>query len=195
MDKGKKEFDPADLLSGTLNILGIKFDLRELLVAPEDITGRLEDLREKLKQIGAKPVLSDEEWRQGGTSITGQIRTRGLLGEREYHIGVAGGPKAREKASPGRPEMVEPPVDVFVENDEVTIVADIPGVGLEDLELTAEGSVFSLSTKAIAPRGYRKELRLEAEIEPGSLRATCRNGVLEVRVQKRAAAKGQRSNG
>lgn len=188
MTKSEKEkgSELSGLLSGTLNILGLKLDLGELLASPEDFNGRLEQLRERLKAAGAKEVLSDEEWRGGGASITGSIRTGGALGEREFHIGTQGNPGGKRGATPNTEplEAMEPPVDVFEEGQEVIIVADVPGISLEELELKAEGSLVSLSSKSTARRNYRKEIRLEAELEPSSLRATCRNGVLEVRVQK-----------
>ncbi len=187
MAKEKKEFDPADVLGGTLNIFGLKLDLAELIDSPESLKGRLEELREKLKAAGGKEVLSDEEWRQGGASITGHIRTRGLFGEQEFHLGTTG---KRGKRQPGKPtmeppEVVEPPVDVFDDGQEVTIVADVPGISPQDLELKLEGNVFSLSTKATARRSYRKELHLGADLDPDSLQSTCHNGVLEVRLRKR----------
>ena len=185
----KKELDPTELLGGTLNIFGLKLDLGELLASPENVQARLEELREKLKQAGGREVLSDEQWRQGGASITGQIRTRGLLGDQEFHIGTMGRPGRREtgQRAAERAEVAEPPVDVFDEAEGVTIIADVPGVSLEDLELKVEGHVLSIATKPTARRSFRKELRLEADLVPDSLQATCRNGVLEVRVRKQKA--------
>ena len=185
-EKKKENIDPRDVLGGTLNILGFKLDLGELLASPENFNGRLEQLRDQLKAAGGKEALPDEEWRQGGASITGHIRTRGILGDQEFHIGTTGKPqtKRRSQPVPEPSEAMEPPVDVFEEEQEVIIVADVPGISLEELELKAEGSLVSLSSKAAARRNYRKEIRFGAELEPSSLRATCRNGVLEVRVQK-----------
>lgn len=192
----EKESEFSDLVSGTLNFLGLKMDVGELLSSPESARDRLQDLREKLKAAGGKEGLSDDEWRQGGSTITGHIRTRGLLGEREFHVGTMGKPgrKATGRPSPEPPEVVEPPVDIFDEGEQVTIVADVPGVALEDLELNVEGRVFSLATKATAPRSYRKELRLESDVQADSLEATCRNGALEVRVRKQGTGKNQGPN-
>lgn len=189
MDQDKKELDPSELLGGTLNIFGLKLDLGELLASPENVRDRLEELREKLKEAGGKEALSDEEWRQGGMSVTGSVRTHGLMGEREFHVGTLGrsGRKSTGQAASEPPEAMEPPVDVFDEAEEVTIVADVPGAGLDDLELKLEGRTFSLATRPTARRSYGKELHLEADLEPTSLRATCHNGVLEVHVRKRAA--------
>ena len=189
--KDDKEFDPSGVISGALNILGLKIDLGKLLSAPEEMKDRLEQLREKLKQAGGKEVLGDEEWRKGGVSISGSVRTRGILGEREYHMGTGmrpgkqpRPPKAPEPPEP--PEVVEPAVDVFTEPNEIIVVAEVPGVGLSDLELKVQSDkVLSLSTYPGARRGYRKDIELSAEVDAEILRTTCRNGVLEVRLQKK----------
>ena len=189
MDKEKNELDPTELLGGTLNIFGLKLDLGELLASPEGAKGRLEELREKLKEAGGKEALSDEEWRQGGLSVTGSVRTHGVMGEREFHVGTLGrsGRTSTRRAAPEPPEPMEPPIDVFDEAEEVTIVADVPGASLHDLDLKLEGSTFSLASKPTARRSYGKKLRLEADLDPSSLRATCHNGVLEVHVRKRSS--------
>ena len=191
MAKDKKEPELSDFLSGTLNLLGLKIDLKELLASPEAATGRLGELRERLKAAGGKEVSSDAEWRQGGVSVAGHFRTHGLLGEQEYHVGTTGRPRgvAAERPATETPEVVEPPVDVFYEGDQIVIVADVPGVSLDNLDLKVKGKTLSFSSKETAPRKYRKELLLEVEVEPKSLRATCHNGALEIRLRKRAAKK------
>ncbi len=185
MSKEQKESDLSGLLGGTLDILGLKIDLGELLSAPENLKDRLEELRERLKAAGGKEAASDEEWRQGAPTITGHIRTRGIFGDQEYHLGTTGRPGRAgtgRSVPPSHEQTVEPPVDVFVEGQQVTIVADVPGVRLEDLDLVVAGDVFSLSTKGTARRAYRKVLHLETMVDPESLQATCRNGVLQVRL-------------
>ena len=199
MDRGKKkddkEFDISDIIGGKLNILGLNIDFGKLLSAPEDVRDQLEGLREKLKQAGGREVLSDEEWRGGGVSVSGHITTRSLLGDREYHIGTSGGPRAeresrtgarprpRERA-PKPPEVVEPAVDVFREAEEIVVVAEVPGVGLEDLEVKVEDSTLSLSTKPGVRRQYKKAVELGSPVARESLEATCRNGIIEIRLKK-----------
>ena len=189
--KEDKEFDLSDVVSGALNILGLKIDLGTLLSSPEKIKDRLEQLREKLQQAGGKEALSDAEWRSGGVSISGSVRTRGILGEREYHMGTGmrpGRPPRPPKAPepPEPPEVVEPAVDVFTEPHESIVVAEVPGVGLSDLELKIQNdTVLSLSTHPGVRRGYRKEIELSAAVDAETLRPTCRNGILEVRLRKK----------
>ena len=189
MKKKGEEFDLSDVIGGALDILGLKIDLGKLLSAPEKVRDRLEELREKLKQAGGKETLTDEEWRREGVSIRGHVRTRGILGDREYHIGTGGRP-LRERRPPPKtpepPEVVEPAVDVFAEPQEIVVVAEVPGVGLNDLELRIrDDKVLCLSTKAEARLGYRKDVELGAVVDAGTVRASCRNGILEVRVRKK----------
>lgn len=194
MKKGEEEFDLSNLIGGTLNIFGLKVDLAKLLSSPEDAGSQLQELRERLKQLGGKEVLSDEEWQRGAATIGGYLRTRGILGDREYHIGTSAGPtpqarpqKSRERARPAPTvEAMEPSLDVFDEPEQVTIVADVPGVGLDDLDLKVEGNLLSLATKPTARRAYRKAIELSSPIEPESLQTACRNGVLEIRLRKKA---------
>ena len=193
--KDEKEFDISDIIGGKLNIFGLNIDLGKLLSSPENVKDQVEELREKLKQAGGKETLSDEEWRSGGVSVGGHITTRTLAGDREYHIGTSGGlraerehptgarPRPRERA-PRPPEVVEPAADVFHEAEEVVVVAEVPGVGLEDLEVKVEDSTLSLSTKPGVRRQYKKVIDLASPVVRESLEATCRNGILEVRLKK-----------
>ena len=187
--KGDKDFDLSDVIGGQLNFFGLKIDLAKLLSSPEDVKDRLEELRERLKGVGGKEVLIDEEWRMGQTSISGHLRTSGILGEREYHIGTAGTPTRRRdwEEAPQLSEAVEPPVDLFHEEQEIVVVAEVPGVDLADLELQVQDDVLSLSTKPTAHRNYRKRIELGSPVDADTLKATCRNGVLEIHLSKRAS--------
>ena len=184
-DKGG--FNLEDFLDGTVSILGLDLDLVQLLSSPETVRQRLEELRARLKAAGGKEALSDEEWAQGKTTVQGRIRTRGVLGEREFHVGtLSRSDRSRAgQREPAPQEPIEPPVDVFDEGKEVVIVCDVPGLELEELDITVEDRSVSVTTKPGAPRAYRKSLDLQTEVAADSLRATCRNGVLEIRLQKR----------
>ena len=186
-NKDNKEPELSDVIGGTLNIFGLKIDLAKLVSSPEEVRDSLEELREKVKKAGGREALSGEEWRRGEASISGHLRTSGIFGEREYHIGTAGAStrrKGRETVSEPV-EVVEPPVDVFHEEQEIVVVAEVPGVDLADLELKVEGDVLSLCSKPAARRNYRKEIKLGSRVDRDSLKATCRNGILEVHLPKR----------
>ena len=192
MDKEEEEgkdkgAEASAFLGGALNILGLQIDLGKLLESPEGLQTGLSELRERLKAAGGKESLSDEEWRSGGSGVSGHVRIRDLQGEREFHVGTLGKRPGRpsEELFPEPGEAVEPPADVFDEGEQMVIVVDVPGVDLEDLEVKLEGDTFSLSTKPTAARRFQKELLLACEVDPRTLLTTCRNGVLEARVDKK----------
>jgi len=107
-------------------------------------------------------------------------------------IGPDGKPIVREFGNirPGRgPEIVEvsearePLVDVFEEEDVVKVVAEVPGVEKDDINLNA--TERKLVIKVDTPqRKYYKEVDLPAEVDPQSAKATYKNGVLEVVLKK-----------
>jgi HSP20 family protein len=183
---------PPALIGGRLNLLGVEIDLGRLLESPGDIEQGLGALRERLKAAGGKERLSDEDWKAGGTTVTGFIRTGGVLGDQEFHVGTMGTRRDRQGETVVRargkraaaPEVGEPPLDLFDEGDEIRIVADVPGAELDDLALKADGRLFSLSTRPGARRGYQRDVALPAAVDPTIVSQTCRNGVLEVRLRK-----------
>lgn len=200
MDRQKRPARPArnqsarrsNLLGGRLNLLGVEIDLAKLLESPSEAEDGLKALRERLKAAGGKERLSDDEWRAGRTSVSGFIRTGGVLGDQEFHIGTMGTPSQRRGGTSARPrggrrageDVGEPPLDLFDEGAEIRIVADVPGAELADLELKVADHLFSLAAKPGARRRYRRDVALAAAVDPDFVGVTCRNGVLEVRLRK-----------
>jgi len=85
------------------------------------------------------------------------------------------GPKIREER--------EPLVDVMEEAKDLVIVAELPGVEKEDINLHATENHLTVSVDT-PERKYHKELRLPTEVDSKSARASHKNGVLEVRLKK-----------
>ncbi len=88
----------------------------------------------------------------------------------------------------GRPmisEEREPLVDVFEDKDEITVIAEIPGVEKEKIKIKISDDRRKLIIKASNEhRKYYKEVELPAEVDPKSAKASYRNGVLEVKLRK-----------
>ncbi|MFQ6064929.1 MAG: archaeal heat shock protein Hsp20 [Candidatus Bathyarchaeia archaeon] len=85
------------------------------------------------------------------------------------------GPKVREER--------EPLIDVMEEDEDVVVVAELPGVDRDDIDLriACDELVISVNT---SKRRFHKELRLPAGVEPNSAQTSYKNGVLEVRLKK-----------
>jgi len=77
----------------------------------------------------------------------------------------------------------EPLTDVIEGNNEISIIAELPGIEKKDIELSATED--SLSIKVDTPeRKYHKELRLPARVKPDTTKASYKNGVLEVKLKR-----------
>ena len=81
-------------------------------------------------------------------------------------------------------EVREPLADVFDEHNEVVVTAELPGAKEAEIEVELKGDVLVIETKG--ERRYAKEIVLPAEVDATSLQKKYNNGVLEIRVRKRA---------
>jgi HSP20 family protein len=97
-----------------------------------------------------------------------------------------------------------PAVDVMETADEYLVVADVPGVKKEDLEISLAGTLLSIKgeKKGESDSGKRKVWRKETwlgsfhrtidlpvQAEAGQVSAELKDGVLAVRIAKREEAK------
>jgi len=78
-----------------------------------------------------------------------------------------------------------PLVDVVEAGDEVRVVAEMPGVGKDDIKIKVIDR--TLEIRASGERGYSEDVLIPAKVDAKSAKATYRNGVLEV-VMKKAIA-------
>jgi HSP20 family protein len=99
-----------------------------------------------------------------------------------------------------------PPVDVFENADELLIVADVPGVANDGIDLRVENDTLTLVARRseLAPdqspalvrefeeSDFEATYRIPAGIDTGSIVAETKNGTLVVRLPKAAAAKARK---
>ena len=79
----------------------------------------------------------------------------------------------------------EPLVEVNEEQDQIIIIAEMPGVNKEDIELNATNRSITISTeKIVSGRSYFKEIELPAAINSDYAKARYQNGILEVKLKK-----------
>jgi HSP20 family molecular chaperone IbpA len=99
------------------------------------------------------------------------------------------------------PEMVlRPPVDIFEDTEGITLEADMPGVSGDRLNLHVENDSLIVEGEASIdmPEGmealyadvlatrYRRSFALSNELETDGIDASLKDGVLRVRIPKRA---------
>jgi HSP20 family protein len=147
----------------------------------------LGDLVEKLAELADK----GEE-----LSRTGEFSTeKGLKGVYGFSVKVASGGEgvkvepfgniARDKAT-GQSvvhEIREPMVDLFEETDHVLVVAEMPGIGPDDVRVELREDVLLISAEK-GDKKYRKEVLLPRSFSRETMRVSCQNGILQVRFAK-----------
>jgi HSP20 family protein len=69
--------------------------------------------------------------------------------------------------------------DIHETEDELRVVADIPGVEKSDIDLQCDGTTLSLQATA-EDREYQERITLPSPVDEHSASATYNNGVLEV---------------
>lgn len=87
-------------------------------------------------------------------------------------------------------EEIEPLVDVVDGKDSVTIYAELPGVEKKDIGLSATESALTISVPS-ERRRYYKEVNLPSKVNPDTAKATYKNGVLEVCLEKVTKGRGK----
>lgn len=95
---------------------------------------------------------------------------------------------------------IRPPVDIWEDKDGIVLCADMPGVSKDRLNLHIDGNnlivegqvQFELPENAEALYAdvrsslYRRSFSLSGELETGKIEANLKDGVLTVRIPKRA---------
>jgi len=80
-------------------------------------------------------------------------------------------------------EEREPLADVIETEDEVRVVAELPGVEKKDINLHATSNSLTIKVDT-EERKYYKRLELPSEVNPKNAKSTYKNGVLEVTLEK-----------
>jgi HSP20 family protein len=84
---------------------------------------------------------------------------------------------------PGMTPQLEPLVDIIEENDEIIVVAELPGVEKDELKVRVKGQTLTIDVDN-PQRPYHKELKLPTKVSKEEAKSSMRNGVLEVRLKK-----------
>lgn len=112
-------------------------------------------------------------------------------------IGPDGKPQFRQFGDtrvlrPGSEEpRREPMTDILEWDDSLSVTVELPGVEREDVDLRVTENRLVISVDR-PDRPYCKELELPAPVDPDSVRATYKNGVLDVTLTKTSRGQGKR---
>ena len=119
----------------------------------------------------------------------------------EITIGPDGRPVVREFGNVRRrPDVerievvdeIDPLTDVVEEDDKIKVIVDVPGVEKEDINVEATENEVVVSAER-GDRKYRKTVTLPCRVKPETAKATYKNGVLTITIEK--AEKEKRAKG
>jgi HSP20 family protein len=80
-------------------------------------------------------------------------------------------------------EVREPMVDVFEEDDHLLVLAELPGIGKDDVRIDLQDDVLTISAEK-KDKKYRKEVLLPRSVSKEKMQVSCNNGVLEIKCLK-----------
>lgn len=101
---------------------------------------------------------------------------------------------------------VPPAVDVFEDAGGITLLADMPGVPKDRLDVKVEADTLSIEGEVVAPTPegleavyaevrvprYRRTFTLSRELDTSKVEANLKDGVLTLRIPKQAHAQPRR---
>jgi HSP20 family protein len=141
--------------------------------------GNLIDLAAKLSEEGVEKRGEIKGLPKGARGVYG-FSVRSLAGKPV----IESFGNIRETAKgPVVEEVREPIVDVFDEEDHIVVIAELPGVSEDKINIEAAGDILNLAASD-TDRKYAKEILLPSKVKPQSLKSTYQNGILEITVEK-----------
>jgi len=93
-------------------------------------------------------------------------------------------PSEKERGKVERTEEFEPLASVYEEDGNIKVIIDLPGVDEESIKVDATEDKVVVRAEG-SGRKYYKEIELPAKVDPNTVNASYRNGILELSFKKR----------
>jgi HSP20 family protein len=175
MAKEKKKDDGFDIDFGIGKLsLGGLFKGIENLV---DLAAKLKEAGGEINKEGEIDLSNLKEGMKGvfGFSVKTAVGGKPIVEPFGNVKKTPGGPKVEEER--------EPITDVFDEDEEIRIYAEMPGVNQEDIKLDLKEDILDISAQT-GDRKYHKEILLPSKVQTDTLVSSYANGILEIKVKK-----------
>lgn len=100
--------------------------------------------------------------------------------------------------------FMSPAVDIYETEDGLTVLADVPGVDKNDVEIHVDDKILTIRGTVSLPKrrgmvseefgmlNYFRQFRLSDEVDQGKIKASIDQGVLTLRLPKAERAKPRR---
>jgi len=179
MTEKKDKKEPGDRDEGTSFDFGLGGLFKGL--------GNLIDSATKLAEKGEELKKTGEINFSGLEKIKGLKDLKGVYGINIRTL-ADGRPSVQSfgniKKTPKGPvveEVRDPIVDVFEEQKEIHIIAEMPGIEEKDINLEIKGDILNISTLG-ENRKYQKEILLSRSVKSEDMTWTYKNGILDIKI-------------
>jgi len=160
---------------------GFELGLGGILKGLGDLVEKLGDLKETGEQLSRSGEIHGLNKEVKG--MYGFTVKMGLGDDRPQIEPFGNIRKDRESGHSVVQEVREPVVDVFEEEDHVLVVAEMPGICVEDLKIEVEEDLLTITAER-GDKKYRKEVLLPASYAREKMQIGCNNGVVEIKCIK-----------
>jgi len=176
-DKKKKDKDDEslniDFGIGKLGLGGIFKGIGDII----DMAAKLKDAGGEINKEGEIDLSNLKEGMKGvfGVSIKTAVGGKPVVESFGNVKKTPEGPKVEEER--------EPITDVFDEDQEIRIYAEMPGVNEADIKLDLKEDILDISAQT-GDRKYHKEILLPSKVQTDTMTSSYANGILEIKVKK-----------
>jgi HSP20 family protein len=150
-----------------------------------DIAEKLNEISEKGETIAKKGEFTFPS-KEGGVKGVYGFSLKTGLGGKDDAIKVEPFGNIRKDKQTGEAvvqEIHEPLMDVFEDEEATTLIAEMPGVGPDDIEIDVRDDVLTISAKK-GEKKYQKEVLLSHSPAKEGIKVTCNNGIATIRCEK-----------
>ncbi len=170
--KEQEEFE-LDFGIGKLSLGGLFKGIEKLV----DLAADLKEAGGEIKKEGEIDLSHLKEGMKGvfGFSVKTAVGGKPIVEPFGNIKKTPKGPKVEEER--------EPITDIFDENEEIRVYAEMPGVNEENIKLDLKEDILDISAQS-GDRKYHKEVLLPAKVKPETLTSSYKNGILEIRIKK-----------
>lgn len=161
-------------------------------MSDEDFERIFEEMQKMFENINFKDMV--EDMLRGGM----EPNKRFIHGF-SINLGPDGKPRIQEfgnrpkKTPQGNPvisEEQEPLTDIIEGDNDVAITVEIPGVEKEDINLNVTEDTLEIKVDTLQ-RKYHKVVDLPCGVKPKTTKATYKNGILDIILEKKVKKKGE----
>jgi len=173
-DKSKKDEGlDMDFGIGKLSLGGLFKGIENLV----DLAAKLKDAGGEINQEGEIDLSNLKKGMKGvfGFSVKTAVGGKPVVESFGNVKKTPKGPKVEEER--------EPITDVFDEDHEIRIYAEMPGVNEADIKLDLTEDILDISAQT-GDRKYHKEVLLPAKVQADTMTSSYANGILEIKVKK-----------